>query len=116
MWLAPSLRVKWGPYFQLDSAEQKATVELAQVALGKGPGLDGAPALITRRQALEIIAPVIGIENIDAAMSALEDEAKSDADAATARLKQAQALMTPVPARRADTLPGDAPSTDPPKE
>lgn len=120
MWLAPSLRLKWGRYFKLDPGEQKSTVDFAQAALGKGPGLDGAQPLITRRQALEIIAPVIGIDNIDAAAKALEDEAKKDADAATERLKQAQSLMTPaspVPNKGSDkTPPDDEPPVVPPKK
>lgn len=93
MWLAPSLRVKWGPYFKLEPSEQKATVEFAQAALGKGPGLVGAAPLITRRQAVEVIAPIMGIENVDAAMEALEAEATADAAANVEKLKAQQAAM-----------------------
>jgi aconitase B len=72
-----------------DPAEQKAAIELAQAARGKGPGLIGAQPLITRRQAVEFIAPILGIENVDAAMEALEaedavaDQKAADAQAAT---------------------------------
>jgi len=93
MWLAPSLTVKWGPYFRSDPAEQKATIEMAQAARGKGPGLVGAQPLITRRQAIEIIAPVVGIENIDAAMEALEQEdAEAEQKAADAQATEADQL------------------------
>ncbi len=47
MWLSPSLRVKWGPYFDLDTSEKMATVAFAQAALGGVP-----EPLITKRQAV----------------------------------------------------------------
>jgi hypothetical protein len=88
MWQAPSVRCKWGPYFHVDPGEQKQTVDFVQAARGKGSGLAGAQPLITRRQAVEILAPLVGIENVDAAMDALEtedaEEAKKAADAQAA--------------------------------
>lgn len=110
MWQPPSIRITWGEYFAQDPTEKKSTIDFAQAALGKGPGLVGATPLITRRQAVELIAPVIGIENVDAAMQALEDEAKADAAAALQRMQDSQKAMaaTAEPAR---TEPAD--STEP---
>lgn len=126
MWLSPSIRVKWGAYFDSDPQEQQQIISLAQAALGKGPGLVGAQPLITRRQAVEFIAPIIGIENVDAAMAALEAEGIADAAANAEKLKAQQAAMTPAaPAAAASnttsvddksTEPKGAPPAAPPKK
>lgn len=113
MWTAPSLRVKYGPYFRLEAAEQKATVDFIQAALGHGAGMKGAPALITRRQAVEVLAPIMGIENVDAAMEALEKEAADDADAALERMKAQQAAMGATAQPGANDKGGDKPPADP---
>jgi hypothetical protein len=116
MWLAPSLRVKYGPYFRLEATEQKSTVDFVQSALGHGAGMKDAPALITRRQAVEILAPIVGIENVDAAMDALEQEVADDADAAAEKLKAAQAAMGTQGVEPADGEKPSAPKPADPKE
>lgn len=65
-WQAPSITVKWGPYFQPDPAEQAQIVTMAVAALNAGG--------ITRRQLVEKFAPIFGTENIEAALKDLEDE------------------------------------------
>lgn len=104
MWLSPSLRVKWGPYFDLDTSEKMATVAFAQAALGGVP-----EPLITKRQAVETIAPVVGIDNVDAAMTALEEEAQQKADEAAKRFAEQQK----VAAAGAQTQLGAQEPTDP---
>jgi hypothetical protein len=94
-WQSPSLTVKWGPYFAPDPDEQNKIVTMVQEALG---GTAGTP-LITLRAAVEKIAPIFGIENIDAAIEQLEKEREENAnrelDAATAALNaEARAFGT----------------------
>lgn len=112
MWQPPALRVKWGPYFPQDPDEQKNVVMLVQAARGKGQGLDGADPLITRRMAVEIVAPALGIENVDAMMDALEEEAQADADAAAERLKQSQAAFAAAGGAQRQAPP-NIPKTEP---
>ncbi len=86
-WQPPSITVKFGPYFQPDPEEQTKLVGLVQAALGGGG--KGQP-LILLRTGVEKIAPIFGIENIDAFVEKLEQErdanAERELDAATAAL------------------------------
>ncbi len=68
-WSSPSLQLRWGPYFKPDPAEQKQVVDMVRAALsGDGGGL------ITKRHAVEKIAAIFGIENVDAALDEIEKE------------------------------------------
>lgn len=95
-WQSPTVTVKWGSYFGRDAEEEKATVEMTVAALtGK---------TITRRTAVEKLAPIFSIENIDAALDELEKEHEADAkrelDATTAALDaEARAQRTVVAAK-----------------
>lgn len=69
--MSPNLKLVWGPYFRPDPTEQKLVVDMARAALsGEGGGL------ITKRHAIEKIAPIFGIENVDAVIGEIlkEDE------------------------------------------
>jgi hypothetical protein len=85
-WLSPTLQVKWGSYFKADPDEEQKVVTTTQLALG---GTTGEP-LITRRIAIEKIAKVYGIENVDAVLTEIDKEqdarAKRELDAAIAAL------------------------------
>jgi len=85
-WMAPSLRVKWGPYFKPDPLEQQQMVQMVQLALGGGPS--AAQPIITQRIAVEQCAGVFGIDNVDAILEEIEKEtderAQRELDAATA--------------------------------
>ncbi|HVJ19918.1 MAG TPA: hypothetical protein VM686_31100 [Polyangiaceae bacterium] len=74
--------MKWGSYFAPDVAEQKQVVELVAAAR--------TAKQITGRMAMEKLAPVFGVENIEAALTELEEEndaaAQRELDAATAAL------------------------------
>lgn len=70
-WQAPSLTVKWGSYFQPDPADQKQIVELVKAALDS--------KAITKRHAVEKLAPIFGIENVEAALEAIEEESQAQA-------------------------------------
>lgn len=69
-WQAPTIAVKWGPYFPPDPEEESKIVSTVQEALGSK---NGTP-IIQLRHAVEKIAPYFGIENIDAALEGLEAE------------------------------------------
>lgn len=71
-WQSPSLTVKWGNYFAPDPAEQKQIVELVGEAL--------TAKSITRRMAMEKLAPIFGVENIEAALTELEEEQRAQAE------------------------------------
>lgn len=103
-WQPPSITVKWGPYFAPDPTEEKAIVDTVVAARA------GETPLIPLRAAVEKIAPVFGIENIDAAIEKLEEETaqrKADAeDAAQREQEQLHALAAGKPSAK----PGGTPS------
>lgn len=93
-WQSPTLAVKWGPYFAPDPTEQTALIAMVQEALG---GKGGKP-LIQLRQAVEKIAPIFGITNIEATVKAVEEEqAKRDAAEVEKSANEAKALAAVVP-------------------
>ena len=67
----PSITIKWGPYFPADADDQTKVVAMVQQALGSG---GTGEQLITKRIAVEKVAEVFGIENVDAVMKDLEKE------------------------------------------
>lgn len=70
-WLDPSLSLRWGAYSKLDADEQQKLVDLAVKAKDSG--------IATTRMAVEKVAGVFGIENVDAVMDAIEEEATKKA-------------------------------------
>lgn len=85
-WQAPTVTVKWGSYFEPDAEEEHKIVTMVQEAMG---GKSGKP-IIQLRHALEKVAPIFGIENIESALADLEKEheeaAQRELDATTAAL------------------------------
>ncbi len=79
-WQSPTITVKWGAYFQPDPADEKLIVDTVVAA---------APHT-TKRMRMEKLAPLFGIENVEAALEELEEEQNADAerelDATTAAL------------------------------
>lgn len=90
----PSLTVKWGSYAKPDPDEESKIVTTVRTAFGGGA--TGGQPLITKRAAVEKLAPVFGIENVTAFLEALEEEAeekaKADAEQSQAELEQMHAL------------------------
>ena len=83
-WVSPSVRCKYGPYFKADADEQVKVVTMAQLAAG-------APAtqpqqLIPKRAAVEAIAALFGLENIDAVLDTLEEEQQEKDDKAAEKV------------------------------
>jgi hypothetical protein len=89
-WVSPALVCKFGPYFKTDADEQTKQITMIQQALGKGI-VGGGEQLIPKRTAIEKLAPIFGLENIDAIEDALEEEQaeaeQKEADAAAADQK-----------------------------
>ena len=118
-WVSPSLQVKWGPYFKPDPAEELQVVQMAQAALGGAPG---TKPLVTRRHALEKVAPLFGIENVDAVLDELEKAETDAGDLAHQRDMDLQHALAktmndggepgPGAARRTPTGQGTEPQTD----
>lgn len=77
MWTPPAITVKYGPYFKADADDQTKVVAMVQQALGSG---GTGEQLITKQIAVETIAHVFGIENVEVVMQELEKEqAEKDA-------------------------------------
>lgn len=70
-WLSPTLNLKWGSYFREDPAEQQQLVAMTVAAKNAG--------LITKRIALERLSGVFDVDNIDAVLEALDEEAQQAA-------------------------------------
>jgi hypothetical protein len=67
-WQPPNLTLRWGEYFKPGSEDEKKIVEVAQGAHDAG--------LITLRSAVQKVARTFGIENVDAYLEGLEEEAE----------------------------------------
>jgi hypothetical protein len=97
MWQPPSLQVKWGSYFRPDAEDEAKQVDSTIKAKDGG--------LLTLRKAVEKVAPIYDIENVDAYLEELEGEnavaeekelAKTEATAAIGA-KFAPAPKPPAP-------------------
>jgi len=87
-WTSPSLQLRWGPYFRPDPEEQNKVVGMVRGALAGDGG-----ALITKRHAVEKIAAIFEIENVDAALEAIEDEEAKQQEAALERTSAEAAAL-----------------------
>ena len=67
-WVDPMIVPKWGPYFKQAADDQSKVVDGTIKAKAEG--------LITLRTAVERVAPIFGIENVDQYVEALEAEAE----------------------------------------
>lgn len=67
-WQPPNLTLRWGEYFKPGADDEKKIVEVAQGAHDAG--------LITLRSAVQKVARTFGIENVDAYLEGLEEEAE----------------------------------------
>jgi hypothetical protein len=82
-WISPSLQLRWGSYFKPDPTEQQAVVTMVRLALAGEGG-----AIITKRLAVEHVADIFGIENVEAVLKDIETEA---ADQQAKALEQTRA-------------------------
>jgi hypothetical protein len=106
-WQSPTVTVKWGSYFQPDAADEKTIVDMVVAAT----------PYITKRVALEKLAPIFGIENVEAALEELEGEqaaaADDEAQRAQDELAAAHALTNGTSAKPGGARPGSG--SDPKK-
>ena len=76
----PSITVKYGDYFAPDPAEQLQIVNLVMTALKDTP-------IISRKVAIEKVAEIFDISNVDRLLAELESDAASDMAKETKRLE-----------------------------
>lgn len=113
-WVSPAISCKFGPYFKTDPDEQTKQIDMIQHALGKGIQ-GGGEQLIPKRTAIEKLAPIFGLDNIDAIEDALEEEqAEADQKKADQAAEQ-QKLQTEhsVAVAKASPAPVAAPAEKP---
>jgi hypothetical protein len=109
-WVPPEFKCKWGPFFPPTEADMKLVSEAARADLLAG--------IITKRTAVERLAPFYAIKNVDQYLEALEGEAAEREGALEGALRNLQranaeeaedegervaapAVAKPVPPRRA---------------
>jgi len=80
----PSISLRWGPYTKTSPEEQTQVVAMVQQALGAG---GTGEQLIPKRVAIEKIAPIFGIDNVDAILESLEDEQAEKDERAAEQMK-----------------------------
>lgn len=81
-WSAAPLSLQWGEYFEPSWADVSAAIDAAQKATG-------GRAVLSQRAGVQLVAPVIGIADIDAELDAIRDESGADADSMRAVLSGA---------------------------
>lgn len=91
MWNLPALRLKWGPYFRDDVAEQQQIVTMTVAAKTAG--------IITDHQAVEKLAPIYGTDDPEEVLKTLKEESEERQKKA---LEQAQAKKPPPGAPQKD--------------
>lgn len=69
----PQVCVKWGNYFKPDPDEQQKIVTMTRDCLDAG--------LISKRVAVEQVAPIFGVEDIESLLSEIEKESQEQASA-----------------------------------
>ncbi len=94
-WTAPSLSLRYGPYFKADIDDQKKVIEACRTAIGGGAA--GGEPMVSRESILKLLAPIFGIDNVAAAMKALDKEqgekASKDLEKTKAEQTSLHALM-----------------------
>jgi hypothetical protein len=89
-WHSPPLDVVWGPYTQIDAEERGKIISAATQALAGG--------LASRRVAVQMAKPALGIDNVDALMRELEAEEEMGAAASDAAAPAGNG-RAPMPAK-----------------
>lgn len=115
-WLPPESNLSWGDYFAPTAADIREAVELARSARGGKTAGDkndseGEP-LITRKRAVEYIAPYFGIENVDAELEELDEEREEKRAEEEERAEaELQAALTQLDAKAGANGAGKAPGS-----
>lgn len=85
-WSTTALSLQWGEYFEPSWADVSAAIDAASKATGGRP-------VASQRAAMRLVAPVLGIDDINAEVSELDAELGSD----TAAMKDALGTLAPKP-------------------
>jgi hypothetical protein len=88
-WTGPSLTLRWGEYSKPDPADEAVVVTATVAAKTAG--------LITQRMALEKLQRIYGIEDVNAAIVTLEEEATKRRDDAVAHAGNMAKTAGPQP-------------------
>lgn len=75
----PPIDIAWGEYFDPTPADVQAAVAAAQAAVGGRP-------VVSHRTAVRYVASLLGVEDVDAEVAAIEAEEAGGADVATKML------------------------------
>lgn len=89
----PSVSLRWGPYGRMDSADEKISVDMVTAA--------HEAHLITRRTAVEKLAPIFGVENVAEYVEQLEREDEDREDESAEAMLRAGGLTHKAAARKA---------------
>lgn len=79
-WLGPPVRLGWGEFFEPSWQDVTQAVAAAQAANG------GKPVMSLRRS-VAMVAPVVGIDDIDAEVEAIEEDVRQGAEGAREALR-----------------------------
>lgn len=106
-WIAPELTLEWPPYFASTEVDAKAT--------GDNVRADLLAKIITKRTALEKVAGYYGIEDVDAYLEQMEQEALDRAKAMADAMPPPPPPVPGQPGQPAPPFGGHAPPGAPPK-
>jgi hypothetical protein len=89
-WLGAPLTLSWPDIVAPTWAEVSAAIDAATKATG-------GRAVLSQRAAMKLIAPVVGVEDVDAESDALDEEAGGDAEAMRSTLSALSPSDEPAP-------------------
>jgi hypothetical protein len=93
-WLGPPIKLGWGEFFEPSWQDVTQAVAAAQAANG------GKPVMSLRRS-VAMVAPVVGIDDIDAEVSEIEDDLRAGAQGAREALSALRSGPEPTPSTSA---------------
>ena len=83
-WIATPLTLTWGEFFEPSWSDVSAAIDAASKATG-------GRAVLSQRAAMRLVAPVVGVDDLDAESEALEQELGGD----TAAMRDALGALAP---------------------
>jgi hypothetical protein len=87
-WVATPLALSWGEFFEPSWGDVSSAIDAASKATG-------GRAVLSRRAAMRLVAPVVGVDDLDAEDAEIEREAGGDAETMRATLAAAGADDAP---------------------
>lgn len=85
-WIATPITLTWGEFFEPSWSDVSAAIDAASKATG-------GRAVLSQRAAMRLVAPVVGVDDLDAESEALEQELGGD----TAAMRDALGALAPKP-------------------